>query len=185
MRADGTPSGSSEPTAWVIPDSRRALFAQRYGPVYAGEEAERRIRELAVFASCGDIVTATAIRLGRLPLVGIVDFKTQRNEPVDPAGFAALAARRRRSVRNPAGMLTAALRSAVRTLISEGGGLLEVDGEEDLGSLALVESMPAGATVIYGIPGAGVSFVTVDAATRDHVQELIALMEPRSVDLGA
>jgi uncharacterized protein (UPF0218 family) len=185
MPADGTPSASSEPNAWVIPDSRRERFARRYGPVLAGEEAEQRIRALDVFAACGDRVTAQAIRLGRLPLVGIVDFKTQRNEPVDPAEFAPLAARRRRSVRNPAGMLTAALRSAVRDLISEGGGLLEVDGEEDLGALALVESMPSGATVIYGIPGAGVSFVTVDAATRDHVQELIALMEPRSVDLGA
>lgn len=179
------PSASSEPTAWVVPEARRGIFAQRYGPVYSGEDADRRVLALTRFATCGDRVTAQAIRLGHLPLIGLVDFKTQRNEPVDAAEFAPLAARRRRRVRNPAGMLTQALRTAVREMIAEGGGLLEVDGEEDLGALALVQSMPAGATVLYGIPGAGVSFVTVDAATQEHVKELIALMEPRTVEDGA
>jgi uncharacterized protein (UPF0218 family) len=69
-------------------------------------------------------------------------------------------------------------------MIASGGGLLEVDGEEDLGALALVEALPAGATVIYGIPGAGVSFVGVDAATQEHVKALVAQMELRRLDLG-
>ncbi len=54
-----------------------------------------------------------------------------------------------------------------------------------MAALALVEEMPVGATVIYGIPGAGVSFVTVDAATKQRVRELIGRLERRSVDLGA
>ena len=66
-------------------------------------------------------------------------------------------------------MLTERLRRAVKETVEAGGGLIEVDGEEDLGALALVESLPLGATVIYGIPGAGVSFVTVDAVAQDHV----------------
>jgi uncharacterized protein (UPF0218 family) len=81
-------------------------------------------------------------------------------------------------------MLTERLRAAVRTLVAEGGGLIEVDGEEDLGSLALVESLPTGATVIYGIPGEGVSFVRVDAISKEHVRQLVALMELRRLDLG-
>ncbi|MCI4329206.1 MAG: GTP-dependent dephospho-CoA kinase family protein, partial [Thermoplasmata archaeon] len=112
-------------------------------------------------------------------------YKTRRSEPVDPESFRALGDRRTLRVRNPAGMLTEQLREAVRTLVREGGGLLVVDGEEDLGALALVESMPAGATVIYGIPGAGASLVTVDAVTQERVRQLIAQMELRSVDLGA
>src|SRR5579863_835715 len=107
------PSASSEPTAWVLPEARRSVFAQRYGPVYAGPEVDDRIRSLTLFATCGDRVTAQAIRIGHLPLLGLVDFKTQRNEPVDPADFAPLAARRRRRVRNPSGMLTRELRTAV------------------------------------------------------------------------
>ena len=87
-------------------------------------------------------------------------------------------------VKNPAGMLTNRLRTAVRDLLAEGGGLIEVDGEEDLGSLALVEALPAGATVIYGIPGAGVSFVRVDADAKEHVRQLIGRMVRRRVELG-
>ncbi len=180
----GTPSASSDERAWFVPESLRPTLAERYGPVYAGEEADRRLRALGLFAACGDRVTARAVELGHLPLVGIVDYKTQRNEPVDPAVFAPLAARRLVRVRNPPGVLTESLRTAVREMVAGAGGLIEVDGEEDLGSLALVESLPAGATVIYGIPGAGVSFVRVDADAKEHVRNLIGQMEPRRIPRG-
>ena len=184
MPRAGTRSASSKETAWVVPPALRPELAQRYGPVLAGAAADARLRSLDRCGACGDRVTARAIELGRPPLVGIVDFVTRRAEPVDPSVFAPLAARRRLRVRNPAGMLTERLRAAVRTLVAEGGGLLEVEGEEDLGALARVESLPAGATVIYGIPGAGVSFVRVDAVSKEHVRRLIERMERRQVDLG-
>ncbi|MGI0132224.1 MAG: DUF359 domain-containing protein [Thermoplasmata archaeon] len=177
---------SSEERVWVVPQALRPTFAERYGPVYSGEEARRRIRALGTFAACGDRVTADAVALGNLPLIGIVDLKTQRREPVDPAEFAPLRRRGYRKVRNPPGMLTERLRRAVREMVGQGGGLLEVDGEEDLAALALVEALPSGATVIYGIPGEGVSFVAVDAVSKEHVRALIAQMELRKgVDLGA
>jgi uncharacterized protein (UPF0218 family) len=147
--------------------------------VYSGEEADRRIRALGVFATCGDRVTSRAIELDHLPLVGIVDYKTRRQEPVSRELFEPLAARRRVRVRNPPGFLTEELRSAVRNILAAGGGLIEVDGEEDMGSLALVESLPNGATVLYGIPGEGVSFVLVDAIAKEHVRLLIGQLEPR------
>jgi len=184
MPRAGTRSASSDDTAWVVPESLRPALARRYGPVLAGAAADDALRALDVFGSCGDLVTARAIALDHPPLIGIVDRRTQRHEPIDPAAFAPLGQRRTLRVKNPAGMLTERLRSAVRRLVDEGGGLIEVDGEEDLGSLALVESLPAGATVIYGIPGAGVSFVRVDAESKRHVRELIDRMDRRRVDLG-
>jgi uncharacterized protein (UPF0218 family) len=179
MTPAGTRSASSDEPDRVVPESLRPELARRYGPVLAGKDAEQRILGLRSFSACGDKVTALAIELGNLPLVGIVDYVTQRGEPIDPRSFDPLAARAKVRVRNPAGVLTGALRGAVRSMISGGGGLIEVDGEEDLGSLALVEALPVGATVIYGIPGAGVSFVTVDAAAKDNVRKLIAAMVPR------
>ena len=184
MPRAGTRSASSEQRAWAVPESLRATLAERYGPVYTGAEADRRLLALGTFGACGDRVTARAIELGHPPLVGIVDYKTRRNEAVDPAAFRSLARRRLVRVKNPPGLLTEALRIAVRELVESGGGLVEVDGEEDLGSLALVESLPAGATVIYGIPGAGVSFVRVDAVSKEHVRHLIAQMELRRIDRG-
>jgi GTP-dependent dephospho-CoA kinase len=184
MPRAGTRSASSDERVWAVPESLRPTLAERYGPVYSGEEADRRVRALGVFATCGDRVTARALELEHPPLIGIVDYKTQRKEPVPPELFRSLAARRLVRVKNPAGMLTERLRSAVKQLVRDGGGLLEVDGEEDLGSLALIESLPAGATVIYGIPGEGVSFVRVDAVSKEHVRHLIGLMELRRIDLG-
>ena len=170
---------SSEERAWAVPESLRPTLAEKYGPVFTGVEADRRIRALGVFATCGDRVTARAIELGRLPLIGIVDYKTRRQEPVDPEVFRPLAARRSVTVRNPPGLLTEHLRSAIQKLIPEGGGLIVVEGEEDLGSLALVEYLPNGATVLYGIPGEGVSFVMVDPIAKERVRHLIGLMELR------
>jgi len=184
MPRAGTRSASSDERAWAVPESLRATLAERYGPVYTGSEADRRLLALGTFATCGDRVTARALELDHPPLVGIVDYKTRRNEPVDAKAFRPLADRRLVRVRNPPGFLTERLRVAVRELVASGGGLIEVDGEEDLGSLALVESLPAGATVIYGIPGAGVSFVRVDAAAKEHVRQLIAQMELRRIDRG-
>ncbi len=184
MPRAGTRSASSEERAWAVPESLRPTLAEKYGPVYSGAASDRRIRALGLFASCGDRVTARALELDHPPLLGIVDYKTRRNDPVAADAFRLLAARRVVRVKNPAGLLTERLRSAVKALVREGGGLLEVDGEEDLGALALVESLPAGATVIYGIPGEGVSFVRVDAVSKEHVRHLIGLMELRRVDLG-
>ncbi len=184
MTRAGTRSASSDERAWVVPESLRPVLAEKYGPVFSGEEADRRIRALGKFGACGDQVVGRAIDLGHLPLVGIVDYKTRRSEPVPPDRYRALAARRTIRVKNPAGVLTERLRKAVRQLVEGGGGLIEVDGEEDLGSLALVESLPAGATVIYGIPGEGVSFVRVDAIAKENVRHLVALMELRRLDLG-
>jgi len=184
MPRAGTRSASSDEAAWAVPDSLRPSLAKKYGPVYSGSEVDRRIRTLGVFAACGDRVTERCLQIDRPPLIGIVDYKTQRNEPIAPDAFRALAAVRRLQVRNPPGLLTESLRKAVRDLVGAGGGLIEVDGEEDLGSLALVESLPAGATVIYGIPGEGVSFVRVDAVAKEHVRQLIARMEPRRLGRG-
>lgn len=184
MPRAGTRSASSDEAAWAVPPALRPTLAERYGPVYAGAEADRHVEALGLFASCGDRVTQRAIELHRLPLIGIVDYKTQRKEPIPPDAFRELAERRRVRVWNPAGVLTETLRRTVRELVKSGGGLIEVDGEEDLGSLALVESLPAGATVIYGIPGEGVSFVEVDARAKGHVRQLLAQMEPRRITRG-
>ena len=184
MPRAGTRSASSDGRAWAVPDSLRPMLAERYGPVFAGPEADQRILALRLFATCGDRVTARALELRHPPLIGIVDYTTRRHEPIPPNTFRALGARRTVRVRNPAGSLTEELRTAVKELIQDGGGLIEVDGEEDLGSLALVESMPAGATVIYGIPGEGASFVRVDAVSKEHVRHLIQQMELRRIGHG-
>lgn len=184
MPRDATRSASSEANAWSVPAELRDQLAQRYGPVLNGTEAEHAVQGLGEFATCGDRVTADAIRWGHAPRLGIVDYVTLRHEPIDRGVFRPLADRREVRVVNPAGTLTDRLYHAVKETWDAGGGLIEVVGEEDLGSLALVAQLPLGTTVIYGIPSEGASFVKVDRAAKDRVQQLLARMERRRIDLG-
>ena len=187
MPRDATPSVSSDTAGeegWLVPDALRPDLAKRYGPVLSGPTVLERLRTLGEFAACGDRVTADALAGGCVPKLAVIDYHTLRSERVERKRFDVLARVRRVSVRNPPGLLTDRLWNAVGDLWRAGGGLVEVEGEEDLASLALVAQLPAGATVIYGIPGAGVSFVLVDATAKDHVQKLLSRMERTRVDLG-
>jgi uncharacterized protein (UPF0218 family) len=126
MPRAGTRSASSDETAWAVPQSLRASLAKKYGPVYSGAPADRRIRKLEQFGACGDRVTERSLQLDCPPLIGIVDYKTQRNESIPRDTFHRLAAVRVVQVRNPPGLLTESLRKAVRDLVHSGGGLIEV-----------------------------------------------------------
>jgi hypothetical protein len=57
-------------------------------------------------------VTSLALELGNVPLIGVVDYKTQRNEPIKPTAFAELA--RRRTV-----AVDAVAKENVRALIAQ------------------------------------------------------------------
>lgn len=184
MPPDATRSASSESGAWIVPDSLRPELAKSYGPVLRGSAVVDALRALGEFASCGDRVTADALATGCIPKLAVIDYHTLRSESIDRGLFRPLAGRRTLSVRNPPGMLTDRLWGVVGTLWNEGGGLIEVVGEEDLAALALIAQLPTGATVIYGIPGEGVSFVPVDSTAKDHVHRLLDRMERRRVDLG-
>src|SRR5208283_3197715 len=119
MPRAGTRSASSDERAWAVPESLRATLGVRYGPVYSGPEADRHVLALETFGACGDLVTARAIELAHPPLIGIVDLKTRRNEPIDPKLFRSLARRRLVRVKNPPGFLTERLRDAVRGELSK------------------------------------------------------------------
>jgi uncharacterized protein (UPF0218 family) len=176
-----TRSASSDPRGdlWLPPPLREQL-ARPLGSVLGTEAARTRLRRTGTFATCGDVVTANALAWGLRPFAAVVDGKTLRNEVRGLQPFAELARQRELRVTNAAGWVTRALREAVHALIQGGGGLLVVDGEEDLAALPLLLEMPAGATVIYGQPGAGVCFVTVDAAVQERVRTMLNQMETRS-----
>jgi GTP-dependent dephospho-CoA kinase len=185
MPPGGMPSASSEPRiAWILPDSLRPAFQQPYGPVWSGPRVATEIRKLGQFATCGDLVTSRAIAIGRVPFIGVVDYKTQRHETIDANAFAPLAAVRHRRVWNPAGMISDELRQAVGELVELGGGLLEVDGEEDLAVMPLIERLPVGASVLYGIPGEGVCQLSVDAAAKARVAALFQQMPHQTIQEG-
>ena len=173
-----TRSGSNEPPRHLrLRPELRAELGLPLGPVRAGEAADDAIRRAGRLAACGDVVTAGALALGVTPFVAVMDGRTQRGnpQPVPPSTIRAFP--RVRSATNPPGEITVALQEALRALVDEGGGLLLVEGEEDLVVLPLVEGLPDRTTVIYGQPGAGVAFVEVDRSSRARARALMDRME--------
>lgn len=154
------------------------------GPVLSPEEARRSLPPAEKLVACGDVVTQTLLGWGVVPFAAVVDGKTHRSEPIPLDQFRARIPRGHRKARNPAGELTAELQQEVHDLVHGGGGLLIVDGEEDLAVLPLVRELPLGTTLIYGQPGAGLCFLTLDRRVKESVQRILDGMEARPSDHG-
>jgi hypothetical protein len=54
---------------------------------------------------------------------------------------------------------------------------IEIDGEEDLASLVCIVTAPMGSLVIYGVPGKGMTVVTVDSRTKAWSQKALDRMK--------
>ncbi len=154
------------------------------GPVLPTEEAKRRLATGGLFVACGDVVSVNAVKWGHPPFAAVVDGHTLRERTTEITDLGPLAARRELWARNPPGQVTAELQKAIHELVAGGGGLLVVDGEEDLAVLPLVLELPAGSTVIYGQPGAGVCFLAVDDAAKERVRTILEGMEARPANHG-
>ncbi len=154
------------------------------GPVLGTEEAKARLAHEGLFVACGDVVSVNAVRWGLPPFAAIVDGHTLRERTTEVAELGPLATRRELWAHNPPGQVTAELTRAIHDLVAGGGGLLLVEGEEDLAVLPLVLELPIGSTVIYGQPGAGVCFLAVDNAVKEHVRTILEGMEARPTSHG-
>jgi len=173
-----TRSGSSEPPRHLrLRPEQRGELGRPLGPVLAGRSAEEAVRRSGLLATCGDVVTEEALGWGVVPFLAVMDGRTQRGIPHPVAPTTQRAFPRVRSARNPPGEITVALQEGLRALVGDGGGLLLVEGEEDLALLPLVEVLPDRTTVIYGQPGAGVAFVEVDRSSRARARALMDRME--------
>lgn len=69
---------------------------------------------------------------------------------------------------NPAGTITHEAIDGLRRLFKEESGLLKIEGEEDLLTLACILLLPLNSVVLYGQPDQGVVIVRVDESTKDR-----------------
>lgn len=163
-----------------LPDALRTIFQEPFGPVYSTEELKMQISRADPLVCIGDQVSLTALELGLKPQLVIVDFKTQRNQPLEEKEVAVLRKYGRSVVRvaNPPATVTAELYAAVvQGLRLSGGTRIEVEGEEDLAGLPVFAEAPDGTTVLYGMPKRGVCLVRVDAAIRQTSRHLLHQMK--------
>lgn len=158
-----------------IPVGKREMFRNiRLGEPMADEELEG-LENPWNYITVGDTVSETFYRNGAIPALAIYDGRTLR---ADTTIFSSLVEDKEKSeICNPPGMLTIELFSAISRKVTKLGGLIHVDGEEDLATLPCIALAPEGYTVVYGDPGKGMRKVEVNDATRSRAIELMDEME--------
>lgn len=163
-----------------LPESLRSSLSRPLGPVLSSELATEALRNVPLLATCGDVVTAGALSWGLTPFLSVVDGKTTRDVPLLTPNLERVAkGRSHLRVKSAAGGLSVELQQAIHDLVLGGGGLLEVDGEEDLAVLPLMVEMRVGSIIIYGQPGEGVCMVSVDDRTKAVAANILTQMEVR------
>ena len=130
--------------------------------------------------SVGDKVTYTLLTHGVTPVVSIVDYILERKPyPQDMKQTIQGYPCQRIQVNNPPGTISDELWQTLQTVfhnLQNGPFCIEVNGEEDLASLAAIALAPRGVTVIYGLPNKGVVVVKATPAHKKKVFEVLQKM---------
>jgi uncharacterized protein (UPF0218 family) len=128
----------------------------------------------AKIIAVGDKVSGNIIRSGMSFDVAIVDSKIMRKH-VTPLKFEA---EKTFNVNNPAGTLTDEACQAIDEAVNLKSRVkVQVNGEEDLLTLAAVLSAPNGSLVVYGQPGKGIVVVSVSDDSKRRFREIVDRME--------
>jgi len=171
---------------YMLPDHLRVSLKTPMGELVPNEERTRSRLDALItepLVLVGDVTASVMTGMGFVPDLILVDNHTKRGKEiptlmVTPSKVV--------KVKNEAGMLGGelfnAIDQAIETIIVENGDrigpiLIEVDGEEDLSTLAAVDLLPLGATVVYGQPDAGLVVIRVEEGIKKKVKEMLQEME--------
>ena len=158
----------------VLPAGNREEFKAPIGREMDDSELDSFDAQTTLI-TVGDVVSLTFRKHGIRPFLSIYDGKTERREMTE---FAILVQDEERDeVVSPAGMITAELARSIRGRIEGTGGLILVDGEEDLALLPCILMAPIGTNIVYGWPGKCMMLVTTDEDIRTKATQLMVKME--------
>lgn len=163
---------------YVLPHTLREAVAGNFGTLLQTPAVADHVRDAPVLAAVGDVVSKTLHDLGIAPRLFVCDYQTQRSG-ADPDFEATLGAwgNQESRVKNPAGTITRQAWTAIRDgFESDGTTRIVVDGEEDLLGIPCFLEIPTGGMVLYGAPDRGLVAVTVDAAFKELVADIVGRM---------
>lgn len=167
---------SKRPTL-IMPDSMRDELKESLGPIITDEQLPDHVKDQLI-AVVGDVASAHILKAGYKPKLIIVDFKTRRGDEGELPPEIRTMGKRSIKVVNPPARITPELWDAIEKAYKAKGPVrIEVEGEEDLASLVCIVTAPEGSLVIYGVPGRGMTVVTVDKRTRARSQRALDIME--------
>jgi uncharacterized protein (UPF0218 family) len=164
----------------VLPDELKDTLKGYIGQLVNEPELLELLKNKKNIVSVGDKVTYTLLKHGITPILCIVDFLLERKPySEEMKAFIQKSKMVHLKVKNPPGTITDELWDAIRIVfqdLKQGPVCIEVDGEEDLASLAAISLAPGGVTVIYGLPNKGVVVVDATTANKKKVKEVLDRM---------
>jgi len=165
---------------FVLPDDLRDTLKEPLGPLVDEQELLKMLSHEKYIISVGDMVTYTLLNNDINPAICIVDFIQKRKQysPEMKKKIKEFDAKDIQ-VNNPAGTITDELWKTIELVYKKrnnGRFRIEVNGEEDLASLAAIYLAPSDATIIYGLPNKGVVIVKATTAHKNKVKQILDKM---------
>jgi uncharacterized protein (UPF0218 family) len=165
---------------YVLPDDLKDTLKGYIGDLVDEPGLLKLLNKEKYIVSVGDKVTYTLLKHGITPILYIVDYKLERKPyPSEMKAFIKRLSTIRIQIKNPPGTITDELWDAIKTVfknLKNGPVCIEVEGEEDLASLAAIYLAPGGVTVIYGLPNRGVVVVKATTSNKQKVKEVLDRM---------
>jgi GTP-dependent dephospho-CoA kinase len=165
---------------YVLPDGLKDTLKGYIGQLVDEPTLLKLLKKEKSIVSVGDKVTYTLLKHGITPVLCIVDFLLERKSyPAEMKTLIHGFGKTHLYIKNPPGTITDELWNAIKTVFSHlenGPVCIEVEGEEDLASLAAISLAPGGVTVIYGLPNKGVVVVKATTAHKQKVKEVLDQM---------
>jgi len=161
----------------LLPEELRERLSKPFGAVLSGELIGERLKGYARIISVGDMVSWSLLSGGVEPHLVVFDMRTRRGPCDKLKQYRGTEGVLKLKAKNPSGRLSASLWNAVAgALRSRNRTEIEVDGEEDLASLACIYLANPGDCVIYGIPDVGIDIVEVNEETKEIVAGILQQM---------
>jgi GTP-dependent dephospho-CoA kinase len=165
---------------YVLPDDLKDTLKGYIGKLVDEPGLLRILQKERLIVTVGDKVTYTVLKHGFTPLLCIVDFILERKPyPSEMKTLIQGYGRVHLKIKNPPGTITDEIWDAIQTVYQHPQNTpvcIEVEGEEDLASLAAIYLAPRGVTVIYGLPNKGVVVVKATETHKQKVKEVLDKM---------
>ena len=164
----------------VLPENLIEFLKEPIGQLLDEKQLLNLAKDEKYVVSIGDQVTYTLLKHDIEPIFCIVDYKTRRGECSDEVKELIRSfGNKIFVVENPAGCISDELWNIIQFAFENleiGKIRIEVEGEEDLASLAAIHMAPPDVTIIYGLPNKGVLVVKPTDDIKNKVKEVIDKM---------
>ena len=164
----------------ALPDNIRDFLKKPVGQLVNEKELLELLQNETYIVSIGDMVTYTLLKNEIEPVFCIVDYKTRRGEcSSEMIELIKSFGNKSVIVENPPATISDDLWNVIERAYEnlEIGSLrIEIEGEEDLASLAAIYMAPSDVTIIYGLPDKGVLVIKPTPENKQLVKEILDKM---------